>query len=59
MLRHQSDKVFFKGEGPRVKYPSAEKFAAYFRKLPGWVILLIVILLFGRFALTLIFHLLS
>ena len=42
-----------------MKYLSAEKFAAYFRKLPRWVILLIVILLFGRFVLTLFFYVLS
>lgn len=43
----------------RVKYPSADKFATYFRKIPRWVVLLIVLLLFGRFVLILIFHLLS
>jgi len=42
-----------------VKYPSVDKFAIYFRKIPRWVILLIVLLLFGRFVLILIFHLLS
>ena len=33
-----------------------EKLAGWFKRLPLWLIVLIVILLFGRFAITLVFH---
>jgi len=33
-----------------------ENLARFFKRLPPWLILLIVILLFGRFVITLLFH---
>jgi len=42
-----------------LKTPHPRQFTEFFRRLPGWVIPLIVILLFGRLILILIFHLLS
>lgn len=36
-----------------------EKLAGFFKRLPAWLIILIVILLFGRFVITLVFHLVS
>ena len=36
-----------------------EKLARFFKQLPAWLVVLIVVLLFGRFAITLVFHLLA
>ena len=36
-----------------------DKLTRFFKRLPPWLILLIVILLFARFVITLVFHLLS
>ncbi len=37
-------------------YPTKDQFKAYFAKLPIWVVPLIIVLLFGRFVLILIWH---
>ena len=46
-------------EKPKKAWLIKEKLARFFRRLPPWLIVLIVILLFGRFAITLFFYLLS
>lgn len=46
-------------QGKPMKYPHPEKFRDFFRRLPRWVILLVLVMLFGRFVLTLLFHILS
>lgn len=33
-----------------------EKLARFFKRLPAWLVLLIVLLLFGRFVITALFH---
>lgn len=42
-----------------MKYPSRKTLAHYLRQIPRWVILLILMLLFGRFVIVAVFHLLS
>lgn len=42
-----------------MKYPDPEEFREFFRRLPRWVIPLIIVMLFGRFVLTLLFRILS
>jgi len=39
-----------------VKYPSRQDFQRYFKRLPVWVIPLILLLLFGRFLLLIFFQ---
>jgi hypothetical protein len=39
-----------------MKYPSPRDFKAYFKRLPWWVVPLILLLLFGRFILIFLFH---
>jgi hypothetical protein len=39
-----------------VKYPSRQEFKSYFKRMPRWVILLILLLLFGRFVLIALWH---
>ena len=39
-----------------MKYPSREEFKSYFKRMPRWVILLILVLLFGRFVLIALWH---
>jgi len=39
-----------------MKYPSRRTFHNYFKRLPWWVIPLILILLFGRFVLIFFWH---
>ena len=39
-----------------MKYPSRQEFKAYFSRMPRWVILVILVLLFGRFVLIAIWH---
>ncbi len=39
--------------------PLTKQFTDLIRRLPGWVLPLIIILLFGRFILLLVFHFLS
>jgi hypothetical protein len=39
-----------------MKYPSREEFKSYFNRMPRWVILLILVLLFGRFVLIALWH---
>ena len=39
--------------------PDSERLGRYFRRLPLWLVLLAVVLLFGRFVITLAFHLLA
>ena len=39
-----------------MKYPSHRDFKRYFKRLPVWVIPLILLLLFGRFVLLLFFQ---
>jgi hypothetical protein len=46
-------------EAIALKTPHPRQFAEFFRRLPGWVIPLIVILLLGRLILILIFHLVA
>lgn len=36
--------------------PSRQDFKRFFKGLPGWVLPLILVLLFGRFLLILLFH---
>ncbi|MGD9331077.1 MAG: hypothetical protein PVJ53_07180 [Desulfobacterales bacterium] len=38
------------------KYPSRQDFKSYFRRLPRWVIALILALLFGRFVIIALWH---
>lgn len=45
--------------GLRPSWLKKENLARFFKRLPPWLVLLIVILLFGRFAVTLVFHLSS
>ena len=40
-----------------MKYPSRRTFLRYFKRLPWWVVPLILILLFGRFVLIFFMHL--
>lgn len=46
-------------EGIPMKYPDPEEFREFFRRLPRWVIPLIIVMLSIRFVLTLLFHILS
>ena len=39
-----------------MKYPSLEDFRRFFKRLPWWVIPLILVLLFGRFVIIALFH---
>jgi hypothetical protein len=39
-----------------VKFPSTKDFQRFFKRLPWWVIPLIVVLLFGRFVIVALFH---
>lgn len=39
-----------------MKYPSRQEFKRYFKRIPRWVILLILVLLFGRFVLIALWH---
>jgi hypothetical protein len=39
-----------------VKYPSRQDFKSYFKRMPRWVIPLILVLLFGRFVLVALWH---
>ncbi len=39
-----------------MKYPSRQEFERYFKRIPRWVILLILVLLFGRFVLIALWH---
>ena len=39
-----------------MKYPSRQAFKSYFKRMPRWVILLILVLLFGRFVLIALWH---
>lgn len=51
-----------KKPAPEKRHPTwlqREKLARLFKRLPAWLIVLIVILLFGRFVIMLVFHLLS
>lgn len=41
---------------PFMKYPSRQDIQRFFRRLPWWVVPLILLLLFGRFILLLFFH---
>lgn len=42
-----------------MKTPPRHPFTAFFRRLPRWVVPLIIALLFGRFILIFLFHLWS
>jgi hypothetical protein len=42
-----------------LKTPSPQDFKAFFDRLPPWVVPLILILLFGRLVLWLLFHLVA
>lgn len=46
-------------EQPKPAAHDANNLARYFRRIPTWVVLLIGVLLFGRFVFILAFHLLS
>jgi hypothetical protein len=39
-----------------MKYPSRQDFQRYFKRLPAWVIPLILLLLFGRLVILALFH---
>ena len=39
-----------------MKYPSRQEFQSYFKRIPRWAILLILVLLFGRFVLIALWH---
>ena len=39
-----------------MKLPSPQDFQRYFKRLPWWVIPLILVLLFGRFVIVALFH---
>ena len=39
-----------------MKYPSRQEFQSYFKRMPRWVVLLILMLLFGRFVIIALWH---
>lgn len=39
-----------------MKLPSSQDFQRFFKRLPRWAIVLILILLFGRFVIVALFH---
>lgn len=39
-----------------MKYPSRREVKSYFSRMPRWVILLILVLLFGRFVFIALWH---
>jgi hypothetical protein len=47
------------GEYGELKDPSTKRFWKFFRRLPRWVVPLIILLLFGRLLIILLFKLLS
>jgi hypothetical protein len=40
----------------KVKYPSTHEWKKFFKRMPRWIIALIIVLLFGRFVLIAVWH---
>jgi hypothetical protein len=39
-----------------MKYPSGKQWAEFFRRLPVWIVVLIVVLLYGRLVMLALWH---